>query len=91
MMQNKGPEIALQVMLGFMAAGAILSKLLLRTKELLPHEPYSIAGRAILVANGNILHHDTTSTDKNGKEQQYRLGWWIDSSGTERYGICIQE
>lgn len=89
--QNRGPKIALQVMLGFMAAGAIITKLLLRTKELLPHEPYSIAGRAILVANGNLLQHDTDSKATDGKEQRYRLRWWKDSSGTERYGICIQE
>lgn len=55
MVQNKGPKIALQVMLGVMAAGAILTKMLHRMEDLLPHEPYSIAGRAILMANGNVL------------------------------------
>ncbi|UPX20596.1 uncharacterized protein EKO05_0010824 [Ascochyta rabiei] len=55
MVRNRGPKITSQVMLGFMAADAILTKLLLRTKELLPHESYSIAGRAISVANGNVL------------------------------------
>jgi hypothetical protein len=42
-------------MLGFMAAGATTTKLLMCTKELLPDEPYSIAGRAVLIASGNIL------------------------------------
>lgn len=87
-------------MLGFMAAGAILTRLLSRTKELLPHEPYSIAGRAILIANGNILRHDTAVTsndtaiqgkDKDGNKQRYRLEWWKGTSGVERYGICIQD
>ncbi|KAJ4345975.1 hypothetical protein N0V95_005840 [Ascochyta clinopodiicola] len=91
MVQNKGPKIALQVMLGFMAAGAILTKLLLRTKQLLPHEPYSIAGRAILVANGNILQERGSGKDNGGKEQRYRLGWWKDEQGKERYGICVEE
>ncbi|KAF2633995.1 hypothetical protein BU25DRAFT_453697 [Macroventuria anomochaeta] len=57
--QNKIPKFALQAMLGFMTTGVILTKFLLRTKELLPREPYSIVGPAILVANGNILQHDT--------------------------------
>ncbi|KAJ4398276.1 hypothetical protein N0V91_010323 [Didymella pomorum] len=47
-----------------MAAGAILTKMLHRMEDLLPHEPYSIAGRAILMANGNVLlqnRHRTAS------------------------------
>lgn len=91
MVQNRGPKIALQVMLGFIVAGAFFAKLLLCTKELLPHEPYSIADRTNLVANSNILHHDTASKDKDGNEQKYRLGLWADPSGTEQYGIFIQE
>lgn len=91
MVQNKSPKIALQAMLGFMVAGVILARYLLRTRELLPHEPYSIAGRAILAANGNILHGITDGHEKNEKAQEYRLGWWKDKDGKERYGICIQE
>lgn len=91
MVQNKSPKIALQVMLGFMVAGAILAKCLLRTKELLPHEPYSIAGRAILAADGNILLGVADGQEKNENAHKYRLGWWKDKDGKERYGICIQE
>jgi hypothetical protein len=90
MVQNKKPKIALQAMLGFMAVGAILTKLLLRTKEVLPHEPYSIAGRAILVANGNMLEKINGERQVFGKERLYRLGWWKDTAGVERYGICVQ-
>jgi hypothetical protein len=90
MVQNKTPKIALQAMLGFMAVGAILTKLLLRTKEVLPHEPYSIAGRAVLVANGNMLEKINGQRQVFGKDRLYRLGWWKDTAGVERYGICVQ-
>jgi hypothetical protein len=90
MVQNKKPKIALQAMLGFMAVGAILTKLLLRTKEVLPHEPYSIAGRAVLVANGNMLEKINGQRQVFGKDRLYRLGWWKDTAGVERYGICVQ-
>jgi hypothetical protein len=90
MVQNRKPKIALQAMLGFMAVGAVLTKLLLRTKEVLPHEPYSIAGRAILVANGNMLEKINGERQVFGKDRLYRLGWWKDTAGVERYGICVQ-
>jgi hypothetical protein len=90
MVQNKKPKIALQAMLGFMAVGAILTRLLLRTKEVLPHEPYSIAGRAVLVANGNMLEKINGQRQVFGKDRLYRLGWWKDTAGVERYGICVQ-
>jgi hypothetical protein len=91
MVQNRSPKIALQVMLGFMAAGAILTKILLRTKELLPHEPYSIAGRAVLVANGNMLQHGAPGKEGSKEGQRYRLGLWKDRDGVEKYGIYVQE
>ncbi|KAJ4315940.1 hypothetical protein N0V94_005704 [Neodidymelliopsis sp. IMI 364377] len=91
MVQNRSPKIALQVMLGFMAAGAILTKILLRTRGLLPHEPYSIAGRAVLVANGNMLQYDASGKEGSKEGQRYRLGLWKDRDGVERYGICVQE
>jgi hypothetical protein len=42
-------------MLAFMATDAILARLLLRTKETLQQEPYLIAGRAMLIANTDLL------------------------------------
>lgn len=90
--QNRAPKIALQVMLSVMIVGALASRLLLRTKETLQREPYSIAGRAVLVANGNILE----TMDADGHEdvvldgRRYRLGWWVDDKGRKRYGITIE-
>ena len=90
MVQNAAPKIALQAMLGFLAAGVILARVLLRTKEVLPHEPYSIAGRAVLVADGNVLELSESEAQGRGSETLYRLGWWKDQGGVERYGICVQ-
>ena len=42
-------------MLAFMVLGALLTRVLLRTKKTLQREPYSIAGRAVLVVGGNML------------------------------------
>ena len=53
--QNKGPKIALQAMLGAMALIALASRLLLRTtKQVLPHDPCSIAGKATLLAGSSL-------------------------------------
>ncbi|KAF2703738.1 hypothetical protein K504DRAFT_495288 [Pleomassaria siparia CBS 279.74] len=87
--QNRSPKIALQVILAVMSVGAILTRLLLRTKDTLPHEPYSIAGRATLIANGDVLR---TLREGSGKIRNqgriYRLQWWEDGQGHLRYGIC---
>jgi hypothetical protein len=87
MVQNKAPKIALQAMLGVMAVGVVLARVLQRTKEVLPREPYSIAGRAVLVADGDVLEDQSEGVEG---ERLYRLGWWRDQGGVERYGICVQ-
>jgi hypothetical protein len=90
--QNNAPKIALQAMLAFMVVGAIVTKLLLRTNKTLQREPYSIAGRAVLMANGNMLHtlgHESDGTERDAK--RYRLGWWEDEDGRRRYGVCVED
>ena len=90
--QNNAPKIALQALLAFMAVGAIATKLLLRTSKTLQHEPYSIAGRAALVANGNMLH--ALERDRDGTkrgEKRYCLVWWEDDDGRARYGVCVED
>ncbi len=87
--QNRGPKIALQVLLSVIIIGAIVAKLLVRTEETLQREPYSIAGRAILVANGNLLEMINYAGSEHivfGR-RKYRLGWWEDQNGRPRYGI----
>ncbi|KAH7121184.1 hypothetical protein B0J11DRAFT_59206 [Dendryphion nanum] len=90
LVQNFAPKVALQVMLGIMAIGIVISRLLLRTEKMLQCEPYSIAGRAMLVANGDILsssiEDDTKGLMDDGRK--YRLRMWQDGDGRWRYGIC---
>ncbi|OAL46685.1 hypothetical protein IQ07DRAFT_634331 [Pyrenochaeta sp. DS3sAY3a] len=104
--QNRAPKIALQAMLGFMVVGLLATRLLLDTRETLPREPYSIAGRAVLVANGNVLDDDAqgggsesslVGGGSGGRREgewrfrgRYRLGWWEDWEGRRRYGVCVE-
>ncbi|KAI5250115.1 hypothetical protein E4T42_04981 [Aureobasidium subglaciale] len=53
--QNSAPKIALQVILGFLAASAIATYLLLDMREVLPHNPCSIAGVASLLTDSEIV------------------------------------
>lgn len=52
--QNRGPKIALQVLLGLMSACTVAGWLAMRETKLLPHEPGSIAGVAALVAGSGL-------------------------------------
>ncbi|KAK8060737.1 hypothetical protein PG996_010667 [Apiospora saccharicola] len=52
--QNRGPKIALQLLLGLMSACTLAGWLAMRDTKLLPHEPGSIAGVATLVAGSGL-------------------------------------
>ncbi|KAK3374276.1 hypothetical protein B0T24DRAFT_720802 [Lasiosphaeria ovina] len=56
--QNAGPKIGLQVLLAAMVVGAVAMRVLLRVRDVLPHEPVSIAGVAALVADGGAVGAD---------------------------------
>lgn len=89
--QSKAPKIALQIMLGCMAIGAVVARLLLSTKETLQREPY---WRAALLCNADMLRTlDGGDVGKgvvrDGKE--YRLDWWWNDSGWRRYGVCAEK
>ena len=47
--------IALQVMLGAMVACAVVTRLLLQVREVLPHNPCSIAGTATMLVGGDMV------------------------------------
>jgi hypothetical protein len=83
--QNRGPKIALQVLLGIMAVCVALSWVFMRTGGLLPHNPTSIAGTAALLAGGELW---------KGQEEDRRRALlvpegaeWIDDSGLMRQGV----
>jgi hypothetical protein len=88
--QNRASKIALQVMLAVMSLGIILMRLLQRTKHTLQREPYSIAGRAALVANGNMLDALGHNWDRAGlADKTFSLGWTRDKNGDDAYGIWV--
>ncbi|KAH6893362.1 hypothetical protein B0T10DRAFT_271548 [Thelonectria olida] len=101
--QNRGPKIALQVMLAIMVATAIGMSLLLQIREVLPHDPCSIAGTATMLAGAEMA---TSQFIPLGSEWQdhrglknmgifesfaYTLTWWVeyggDYSANQRYGV----
>lgn len=91
--QSRGSKIALQVVLAVMVACAIVIRLLLPVRDVLPHNPCSIAGTATLIAGGKMVSRiadkrmDVGDLLHNGL---YSLKWWRDEKGAERYGIDLE-
>ncbi|KAL6895350.1 hypothetical protein HDV57DRAFT_6312 [Trichoderma longibrachiatum] len=97
--QNRGPKIALQVVLAVMVACGIATRLLLPVRDVLPHDPCSIAGTASLVAGGELVSRlassmaeldGRTSTEVLLANGLFSLKWWRDEKGVERYGIDME-
>ncbi|KAI9881166.1 MAG: hypothetical protein M1830_007144 [Pleopsidium flavum] len=87
--QNRGPKIALQVMLSFMAVCAIATHILMETARVVPHNPCSIAGMMSLLADSELCGTRTLfpkgSEWKSDAELRresiyegllFRIGWW---------------
>jgi hypothetical protein len=88
--QNRASKTALQVMLGLMSLGIILMRLLQRTRQTLQREPYSIAGRAVLVANGNMLDALGHNWERAGlADKKFSVRWIKDGNGDSAYGIWV--
>lgn len=101
--QNRGPKIALQAMLGVMVATAVGMSLLLRVREVLPHNPCSLAGTASLLAGAEMAsrkfvpegaewrHHAGLRQLGVFEGFAYTLTWWVEYGGEEvareRYGV----
>ncbi|KAL7904247.1 hypothetical protein GGI35DRAFT_463719 [Trichoderma velutinum] len=96
--QNRGPKIALQVVLGVMVACGIATRLLLPVRDVLPHNPCSIAGTATLMAGGEVVSQlaDQSMSSRHLSAKNlpvdglYSLKWWRDEKGGERYGIDLE-
>lgn len=74
-------------MLGTMTVFAIVSRLLLSVKEVLAHNPLSIAGTATMVAGGKITPE--SAMDMEYESRTYSLKWWQDDEGKKRYGVDV--
>lgn len=101
--QNMAPKIALQVMLGAMIVCAIVTRLLLRVRAVLPHNPCSIAGTASMLAGARMVSREVVPSGAEWRDDQelrhegvfnfdlYSLRWWTDDEKTvqarTRYGI----
>ncbi|PON25247.1 hypothetical protein TGAM01_v205933 [Trichoderma gamsii] len=91
--QSRGSKIALQVVLAVMMACAIATRLLLPVKDVLPHNPCSIAGTATLMAGGEMISRigaERMDMDNLLHNGLYSLKWWRDEKGVERYGIDLE-
>ncbi|RFU81514.1 hypothetical protein TARUN_673 [Trichoderma arundinaceum] len=100
--QDRGPKIALQAVLGVMVVLGIATRLLLPVRDVLPHNPCSIAGTASLVAGGEIVSRIADLSESEWVESKqvgmermlsnglYSLKWWQDVKGQERYGIDLE-
>ena len=93
--QNRGPKIALQVMLACLAASAMATYIVMDTKKVLPHNPCSIAGTMSLLAESEMCR--TREVIPEGSEWKserelhkegvfggllFRMGWWGETEDT---------
>jgi hypothetical protein len=103
--QNKASKLTLQVMLVFMLICGLLAFVLTGTKYILPHNPWTIAGKASLLAGSELCSESMRErtppgalwmSDKELKENGvwqgwlFSLGWWDWKRGERRrWGIDV--
>lgn len=66
--QNRGPKIALQAMLAFLAVCAMATYIIMDTRRVVPHNPCSIAGTMSLLAESHMCR--TREVIPEGSEWQ---------------------
>lgn len=96
--QEKGPTIALLVLLTVVLACAVIACFTTPLKAVLPREPSSIAAQASMLTGSELvrrLREEEVHSVKDTRiwDQRFGLGWWIvrnkendpfDSDGTDR-------
>ncbi|RFU28160.1 hypothetical protein B7463_g8172, partial [Scytalidium lignicola] len=101
--QNKASKITLQVFLGIIFLSGIAGWLLMDTRNLLTHNPCSIAGTASFLADSKIWEDENFFESRVGSSHPgdhgqaglfggklFSLGWWSeDREGTVRFGIDV--
>ncbi|KAJ0109415.1 hypothetical protein J7T55_000340 [Diaporthe amygdali] len=98
--QNWRSKLELQILLTVMFICGISSYLIIDTKEVLPHDPCSIAGLASLLAGSSMCDEATGSGGSEGgildgsswHSRLFGLGWWWSpEGGGERFGIDVKD
>ncbi|KAF2149240.1 hypothetical protein K461DRAFT_270860 [Myriangium duriaei CBS 260.36] len=103
--QNKVPKIILQVLLGIMFECGLAAFFLIDTKEVLPHNPCSIAGTIRLLDGSKFCdarYETDTANELDAEEwaeskrkewsgKRFRMGWWESDQvdGERWYGIDV--
>lgn len=105
--QNLDPKIALQAMLGFLAVSAVAMYLIIDTRNVLPHNPCSIAGVATLLADSELVTRDLMPHGAEWASDaqlqrldvfqglKFYLGWKRDSEGGRHedasFGVFLEQ
>ncbi|KAI1625064.1 hypothetical protein EDD37DRAFT_590156 [Exophiala viscosa] len=98
--QNKSSKLVLQILLGVMFVCGVLAVSLSSLREVVPHNPCTIAGVMALWAGSAFTAPENAETgghtDRDNAELlrssafdgwKFRLGWWDLKDGSRRYGI----
>lgn len=96
--QNWRSKLQLQILLAVMFVCGTCCYLIMDTKEVLPHDPCSIAGLASLLAGSSICEETTVSEGGEGgridgptwHSRLFGLGWWWSPDKGERFGIDVK-
>ena len=104
LVQNAQPKLALQILLGVMVLFGAVAYALADTKEVLPHNPCSIAGKMMLLAPSEMCETRNVIpagaewwSPRDAKKNRlfdgwlFSLGWWTLPNGKKWYGIDVAQ
>ncbi|KAL6247345.1 hypothetical protein RBB50_005691 [Rhinocladiella similis] len=86
LVQHGGAKLALQILLGLMTLLGSIACKLTRLVDLVPYNPCTIFGKAVLLA-GSSLCRSSRYLDGAEDSRKYRLDWWPVDRGSTRGSI----
>lgn len=104
LVQNRGPKITLQVLLGLISICALTGALMTPMHRVLPHNPLTIAGLSSYLAGGRLCSSGMLpenikdlskkkELDSRFEKYQFTFGWFeqlSDDKTVGRFGIDVQ-